>query len=298
MEVHVGRVLSASQDADSFPHDAFISYSRKDEAFAKALEQALESYKPPKDLEVPRRSLDVFRDRGDFTAGDYYEKLGEHLKSSAKLIVVCSPHARASTYVDDEIRRFVATRGVDHIIPVLLSGIPNNEARPENEDRRAFPDALCEVLRMPLAANFTAFDPRRDRFGRGVFADGWYAILAEIYGKSRSIIEQREKKRQARTRRLRVQLLITGLLVLAIAVVSILERRAEARRNAQLRYSATAPICRRHSKLPSAPMSRPCGASSSSTGRAICAGSNGFTSGGRGTAMLRTSKRIAAARFR
>lgn len=48
-------------------HDAFISYSRKDEAFASALEKALEAYTPPKDLKVPQRHLDIFRDKEDFT---------------------------------------------------------------------------------------------------------------------------------------------------------------------------------------------------------------------------------------
>jgi len=41
-------------------HDAFISYSRKDVDFARRLEKALEDYKPPKDLKVAQRHLDVF----------------------------------------------------------------------------------------------------------------------------------------------------------------------------------------------------------------------------------------------
>lgn len=33
----------------------------------------------------------------------------------------------------------------------MLSGIPNNAAKPEQEAEKAFPEALCEVMKMPLA---------------------------------------------------------------------------------------------------------------------------------------------------
>ncbi|HEX8339093.1 MAG TPA: hypothetical protein VF621_20395, partial [Pyrinomonadaceae bacterium] len=51
----------------TYKHAAFISYSRKNESFASRLEQALESYKPPKDLRARQGYLDVFRDKADFT---------------------------------------------------------------------------------------------------------------------------------------------------------------------------------------------------------------------------------------
>ena len=37
-------------------------------------------------------------------------------------MVICSPAARASDYVDDEIRRFVDERGPEHIIPIIVAG--------------------------------------------------------------------------------------------------------------------------------------------------------------------------------
>jgi len=85
-------------------NDAFISYSRKDKAFAVAIEKALESYKPPRDLKVPQRHLVVFRDESDFTGVEYHGALAKHLGASAKLIVLCSPNARLSEFVNDEIR--------------------------------------------------------------------------------------------------------------------------------------------------------------------------------------------------
>ena len=109
--------------------DAFLSYSRTDVEFASRLEKALESYRPPKDLNVPQRPLKIFRDEGDLTGTEYYEAIERHLRQCHKLIVVCSPEARKSEYVNDEIRRWGKLKGSTGIIPVLLQGIPNNEAK-------------------------------------------------------------------------------------------------------------------------------------------------------------------------
>src|SRR5262245_12414651 len=128
-------------------HDAFISYSRKDREFAVRLQKALSGYLPPRDLPVPHRSLDVFRDEQDFTGAEYYEALEGHLQRSSKLIVLCSPAARASQFVNDEIRRFAQAKGAEHIIALLVAGLPNNEATPEQQAQMAFPDALCAAMK-------------------------------------------------------------------------------------------------------------------------------------------------------
>lgn len=89
----------------------FISYSRKDMKFARRLEKALRNYEPPKDLKLHARNLNVFRDEEDFTGAEYFTSLDRHLGESSELIVICSPHARASRYVNDEIQRFARMRG-------------------------------------------------------------------------------------------------------------------------------------------------------------------------------------------
>jgi len=208
--------MASNDSAIVSKHDAFISYSRKNEEFAAKLEQALEKYKPPKELKLPSRYLDVFRDKADFTAGEYHARLEKNLKESTNLIVICSPDARASDYVNDEIRRFAKLRGTDHIIPVLLRGIPNNEARANQEKEMAFPQALCDLMGMPLAVNYSGFDVA-DKINKGDFLDAWHMLLANIYDISRSEIEQREKKRRTRTRRL-----IYSTLSVSIAVLSVL----------------------------------------------------------------------------
>ena len=209
-------------------NDAFISYSRKDREFAGALEKALESYKPPKGLSLVQKNLVVFRDEEDFTGVEYHKSIDEHLKSSAKLIVVCSPDARKSTYVNDEILRFARTRGANNIIPVLLRGIPNNEAKAEQVEEMAFPEALIELMEMPLAASYIGFDPARDKVTKGIFYGSWYTILANIYNISRSEIEQRDKKRKARTRYIAIGLVSGVFIILSAALIFAMISRNQA----------------------------------------------------------------------
>ncbi len=128
----------------TYQYDAFISYSRKDKVFAEKLEKALENFNPPKDPRIPQRRLNVFRDEDDLIGTDYYKSIDDHLGDSAKLIVVCSHNARKSEFVNDEIHRFSKLNSSTNIIPIIIDGIPNNEAKEGQEEQKAFSDALCE----------------------------------------------------------------------------------------------------------------------------------------------------------
>lgn len=220
-------------------HDVFISYSRKDADFARRLEKALEAYRPPKDLPVAQRHLNVFRDEGDLTGVEYFASIERALSASTRLIVICSPHARASVYVDDETTRFVKLHGADRVVPVLLSGVPNNEARTPDDPAQAFPPALCKALAMPLAVPYRGFDPKKDRVDRGAFADAWFVLLANLYGIGRDELEQREKRR--RTRRLRIVAGIVsgiiGALATALVVSIVFWRQAVEQRNIAVEQS-------------------------------------------------------------
>ena len=187
-------------------YDAFISYSRQDKVFATLLKKALENFQPPRGLGLPQRYLKIFLDEEDFTGPGYDSSLRKHLQDSARLLVVCSPAACRSQYVDDEIRQFVNANGAGQLVPVLISGIPNNEARPDQEAEFAFPKALCEALRMPLAADYRGFNLQKDRINKGRFKSAWSKTLADLYSRSREQIEQREKKRQIYRRNLNLAL--------------------------------------------------------------------------------------------
>jgi hypothetical protein len=180
-------------ESDDERFDVFISYSRKDSDFADRLETALERYRPPKSLGLPDRRLTVFRDVGDLVGTEYGAAIERYLTESRCLIVICSPDARASEWVNDEIRRFASARGVETIIPVLVRGRPNNEVGDGPE--AAFPDALTEVLDIPLATSFQGFSGRQS-VKKGQFASSWYTLLATVLGVSREQIEERDLRRR------------------------------------------------------------------------------------------------------
>ena len=217
--------MPTESDSQTFLNDAFISYSRKDREFAAKIEKALRNYKPPKGLNLPQRTLVVFRDEEDFTGGEYHASLEKHLKNSWKMILICSPHARESDFVNDEIRRFAEERGKENIIPVLVSGIANNEAKPGQEEDKAFPKALCEAMEMPLAASYHGFDPKKNKVDKGVFYGAWYKILADLYDISRNKIEERDKKRQIQTRNRWIAGAGIVIIILAVALIFALVSR-------------------------------------------------------------------------
>ncbi len=214
-------------------YDAFISYSGKDALFVEKLEKALENYKPPKGLKVPQRNLNVFCFKSDMKAGKYEEVIKEHLINSANLIVICSPNSRKSDLVNGEIRQFADLNKDRKIIPIIIDGIPNNEARVEQEHLKAFPESLVEIQSLPIAIPYKGVDAAKEKVNKGAFESEWYYLLSEIYNISRKDIEQRDKKRQQRQRRMWTILISVVLISLsALASVSwLLKLKADKQAN-------------------------------------------------------------------
>jgi WD40 repeat protein len=210
--------------------DVFLSYSRKEEEFARKLEEALENYRLPKDVKtslVSTNRLSVFRDKRDLVPidGDYWKTIEDYLERSANLIVICSPNARASEYVNHEISAFLKYHEAKAIIPVLLTGRPNNETEAD-PDEYAFPEALCGALSMPLAVEFTEFQQARGRVNKGRYHDSWYTLLAKIFGAERAEIERQDARRQARRRAIFAAVSLAVIAILSVAlVVAIISRR-------------------------------------------------------------------------
>lgn len=223
-----------AMNAQSNDHhfDVFLSYSRKDEEFAKRLEEALENYRLPKDVQtslITRNRLNVFRDKHDLvpTDGDYWKTIEGYLGRSANLLVVCSPNARRSEYVNHEIATFLRTHEAKRVIPILLWGRPNNDAG-ATPDEHAFPDAVCQALAMPLAVEFTEFPQARGRIDRGRFHDSWYTLLAKIFGAERAEIERQDARRQARRRAIFAAVSLVIIAILSVALVVAIAARQEA----------------------------------------------------------------------
>src|SRR6478609_2945454 len=85
--------------------DAFISYSHADERLVRALQQALESIDQPV---RPRRRVKIFRDQSDLSPGQPLpNSLRNALEGATQLIVVVSPAAVESYWVNREIEAFL-----------------------------------------------------------------------------------------------------------------------------------------------------------------------------------------------
>jgi len=196
--------------------DAFISYSRRDTDFAKKLLTALEDFDPPEIDGKRLKKLDIFLDSEDLEGGgDYYKTIDKKLAKSNKLIVICSPESRKSKFVNDEIQKFTKKNSPLNILPILVDGIPNNQATPENEHLKAFPESLVEALEMPLAVSFVDTDWRKLSFTKDILRGAWYSILAKMYDINRDKIERRDIEKRKRKRNQRIFLLSVFLLTIA-----------------------------------------------------------------------------------
>jgi WD40 repeat protein len=220
-----------------YQFDVFLSYSRRDEEFVSRLEEALKNYKLPKAVKASLSSksrLSVFRDKKDFvpTDGDYYKTIEGYLKRSAYLVVICSPNAHRSAYVNQEITTFLKFHESKRLIPVLLSGRPNNEDGTEPNEY-AFPKALCDALAMPLAVEFTEFQRVRGKLNKGRYYDSWYTLLAKIFGVERAEIERLDAKRRARSRATFVTVSVAVIALLSVALIFADISRREALKQRQ-----------------------------------------------------------------
>jgi len=177
---------------------AFISYAHADERIAARLHRALETYPIPKSL-GPKSSGDarrsdlspIFRDAAELNAHHSLpDKIREAVNRSKFLIVLCSPAAKASHWVNEEIRLFRGLHGDASILCVLADGTPQT----------AFPPALTQGGREPLAANISG---SRERFNLGVTG-----LAASMLGVGLDDLVQRAQKR----RRRRGQFLTAGAL--------------------------------------------------------------------------------------
>jgi eukaryotic-like serine/threonine-protein kinase len=129
-----------------FKYQAFLSYSHQDARIAGWLHAALENYRIPKgivgsengDRPVPKQLFPIFRDREELPASaDLSGAIRTAISQSACLVVVCSPAAAQSRWVNEEILAFKRLRP-DRIFAVIARGEPN-AADPAEE---CFPAAL------------------------------------------------------------------------------------------------------------------------------------------------------------
>ena len=155
----------------SFKYRAFISYSHRDDAWAKWLHSGLEHYRIDKDLvgqetpagPVPRSLRPIFRDRDEFSAGhSLNEQSVAALAASEFLIVLCSPNAARSPYVNEEIRCFKAMGRTHRVIALIVDGEPGDPKR----------DCFPPALRFKIDADGKITDEREEPIAADVRPQG------------------------------------------------------------------------------------------------------------------------------
>ena len=206
---------------------AFISYSHKDERQATWLQRALESYGLPKQLigrttsegKLSKKFGKVFRDRTDLSvAPDLAEQLQGTLGQCRHLLVVCSPAAAQSKWVNEEILYFKRHYGETRILALIVDGEPFASLIGEPA-RECFPPALRFRLNhdgslSQKPAEPLASDLRPQGDGKRM---ALLKLAAAMLGVGLDELVQRDQQR-----RLRIQKFITTAALVAVTVLSSL----------------------------------------------------------------------------
>lgn len=222
-----------------FRYKAFISYSHRDERWAVWLHRALERYRVPRRLvgrdtqngKVSARLSPVFRDRDELsTASNLGRVVTAALEQAATLIVVCSPAAAKSRWVNEEIRTFIGLGRAERILCLIVDGDPSGPA-----DLQCFPGALLEARDGSTgAAEPVAADVRPGKDGR---RGALLKIIAGLLGVQFDELVRREQHR--RQQRLAV---ITTAAVAGMALTSVLAVLAIVARNEAVEQRSRAEV--------------------------------------------------------
>lgn len=212
-----------------YKYDAFISYrhTETDKFVAANLHKQLESFRLPrnvaKKMEGRKTKIErVFRDKEELPlTNNLEEPILEALQDSEWLIVVCSPRLRESLWCKKEIETFVALRGREHVLAVLIEGEPE-ESFPEEllfETREEIqPDGTVKkvtVEREPLAADFRGKNKREMKKAMDTEI---IRVLAAMFELSYDDLKQRHRERKLR--RLVATSLGVGAACLAVGTFS------------------------------------------------------------------------------
>lgn len=197
-------------DVDFF---AFISYSHRDEAFAKKAHKLLEKTRIPPELVAglpgslsgKKRVHPVFRDTEELpSSSSLPSELKKYLERSAYLVVICSPDAASSQWVNEEVRYFIELGRRDKILCLVV----RYGKYGENNINDVLPQVLLEPGEAaPLAADVTK---KNAPFSREVLR-----VAAGILGVGFDVLYRREKRRQRRN----IALAVAASLVLFLPVI-------------------------------------------------------------------------------
>ena len=204
-----------------FTYRAFLSYSHRDKAWAEWLHGALESYRIDDHLvgretpagPVPKTLAPIFRDRDDFAAGhSLTEQTLAALSASRFLVVICSPNAAKSEYVNEEIRRFKDMGRAERVIAIIVDGEPGDP------QRECFPPAL----RFKLGPDGALTDEREEPIAADArhVGDGKRLALQKVVAGLLGVSFDDVRKRDAIADNFRIKVAAAAAAVFAVAVMA------------------------------------------------------------------------------
>lgn len=204
---------AARADASSAParrYWAFISYSHRDERWAAWLHRKLEGYDGHAKIAasasgepLPKRLFPVFRDRDELAgAPDLSERIQEALRESRFLIVVCSPAAAKSRWVNEEIKAFKTLGGEARVLAFIVAGEPNaSDSGVAQAEEECFPEALrYRVDGGALTGERTEPIAADARKGKDGSQHALLKLVAGILGVRFDELRRRDLERAARRR--------------------------------------------------------------------------------------------------
>lgn len=225
--------MCAGAITDTFRYKAFISYSWADRAWGEWLHRALETYRPPASAGAAAPLKPIFKDREEEAAGHSIGAAIEAAMAASEfLIVLCSPNAAQSTWVNREVAWFKTHRDPLKILTVIVGGEPMASLNPGREAEECFPKTLLykvgadlqpteEIGEAPLAAD--ARDAGDGKRGAKL------KLAAAMLGLGLDHLVRRDDRRRAARRRL-----VMGAMAASIAVLGGLTVFAFNQRNAAI----------------------------------------------------------------
>lgn len=181
---------------------------------------------------LPERLTPIFRDREDLSsAGQLAPQIEQALAESEALVVVCSPEAARSPFVESEVLAFKRSGRSQRIYAFIVDGEPNS-----GDERECFPNALRFELGADGGlstdpANPLAADARPGKDGKNLAR---LKLLAGLFGLPLDTLRQRETQRRHKRMLLITAASVAGMLLAGfLAVQAIIARNAAERRQKQ-----------------------------------------------------------------
>ncbi len=181
----------------NYHYYAFISYSTADSKWAKWLQHQLSYYHIPSSIKkskigIPNKIRPVFIYEYDLAGNQLHSAIQKELESSKYLIVICSPSAAKSKYVNGEVETFIRMGRSEYIIPFVVDG----EVNSTDSKQECFPPVLLDMLR--------SGDKNNELRGINVKTNGKHQALVDVVatmlGVRRDVLWDRYKMRMLKQR--------------------------------------------------------------------------------------------------